>query len=435
MSQSLLELDVGLILANYEFIFYFVYLLLSPMASSKNVNCLKCRKIIHTNQNSICCDSCDNWVHVRCSGMKAKEFRALCNNPFSTFICLFCQNYKCGNCCNPVFNHQNALCCDNSECSKWFHLKCTHVSLEKYKQFSNNSIDEDWICMDCFSPPFNLCNNSELLELFNLSPTFNLNTIHNDFDSKCPVCQRRIHVDKINKSLSCKSCMCLTHRKCSGLLLQDLNTMSRKDLLHWECKVCIQDKFPFSELESDSLLKLAFNSNFDCICKEHQHNFSENKEFVLEYAKFSSDNDSKFFEGPDPHDNMQKAYEINFKFGYFDFHSFHKAVKSFTDNFKRTFSLFHTNIQSLTHNFENLFDLLASVDFKFDIIALTETWNPTSKLTFSPGYLDGYSPYNGITGHILKGGCGLYIKSELKYIDREELNISLYDDNNEYQGK
>lgn len=408
------------------------------MASTKTkyVNCLKCRKIIYENQNSICCDSCNHWVHLRCSGLKKKEFKVLCNNSTSTFTCLFCQNYKCGKCCKPVFNHHNALCCDNSDCKRWFHLKCTKVSLEKYKQFSNGSITDDWICIDCYLPPFDSFNNLEIHEFFGNTPLFNVDINLNHYDRKCPICIRDVHATKVHKSIPCKSCMRLTHRKCSGLLLKELNALVSKDLTHWECKVCIQDKFPFSNLEPGNLLKMAFNSNFDCICKEREHDFSENKEYILNYTTFSiDDDDSKFFEGPDPDNNIQKTYQINFKFGYYNFHSFHKAVKSFTENFKRTFSVFHTNIQSLSHNFENLFDLLASVDFKFDIIAVTETWNPDSKVTFSPGDLVGYTQYNGITGHTLKSGCGLYINSDLKYIDRKDLNISLYDDINEYQGK
>ena len=43
---------------------------------------------------------------------------------------------------------------------------------------------------------------------------------------------------------------------------------------------------------------------------------------------------------------------------------------------KDTFSVFHTNIRSLPYNGENLHNLLASLEFKFDVIALSGTWNP-----------------------------------------------------------
>ena len=43
---------------------------------------------------------------------------------------------------------------------------------------------------------------------------------------------------------------------------------------------------------------------------------------------------------------------------------------------KDTFSLLHTNIFSLQYNAGNLKQLLASLEFKLDIFALAETWNP-----------------------------------------------------------
>ena len=67
---------------------------------------------------------------------------------------------------------------------------------------------------------------------------------------------------------------------------------------------------------------------------------------------------------------------LNADFGYYDIHEFHKKIKLIPEN---NFSLFHTNIQSLNCNFDKLEYLLYSLDFNFDLIFLTETWNPKSK--------------------------------------------------------
>ena len=88
----------------------------------------------------------------------------------------------------------------------------------------------------------------------------------------------------------------------------------------------------------------------------------------------------------------------------------------------------HTNISSLTANFEKLENLLADLDFHFDVIACTETWNPEDKKhLFTPGILDGYHRYEGITGSSLKGGCGFYIKDSLCYIPRPDLDTKQTD--------
>ena len=99
-----------------------------------------------------------------------------------------------------------------------------------------------------------------------------------------------------------------------------------------------------------------------------------------------------------------------------------------------TFSLFHTNICSLQYNADKLQNLLFSLEFKFDIIALSETWNPDYKEhSFQPPILNGYKPFKGTTGSTLKGGCGMYINDELKPLARPDLNVKIKNDDVEIE--
>ena len=68
--------------------------------------CPKCIKIVYDNANSICCDDCDNWFHLRCTQLKLKDFKEFTNNPKLNFYCNFCVNYKCLKCDKPVFDHK-----------------------------------------------------------------------------------------------------------------------------------------------------------------------------------------------------------------------------------------------------------------------------------------------------------------------------------------
>ena len=123
-------------------------------------------------------------------------------------------------------------------------------------------------------------------------------------------------------------------------------------------------------------------------------------------------------------------YSVEPNFDYYETHEFHTLKNKLND----PFSILHTNICSLQHNGDNLNNLLAGLDFKFDVVALTETWNPDYKEhTFQPPLIDGYSKYMGTTGSSLKGGCGMYINSDLKPLPRNDLNIKIKDDDCEIE--
>ena len=67
-------------------------------------------------------------------------------------------------------------------------------------------------------------------------------------------------------------------------------------------------------------------------------------------------------------------------------------------------SIFHTNICSLNANTDQMLDLLHDLDYKFDILSLTETWNSEKKCDiFSPIHIDGYKDYYGTAGLSAKG--------------------------------
>ena len=101
------------------------------------------------------------------------------------------------------------------------------------------------------------------------------------------------------------------------------------------------------------------------------------------------DSDVNFTSPEDEFDSQFDAYHgLEPDFKYYDIHDFH-TMKNKLNN---PFSVAHTNICSLQHNGDHLIDLLADLEFKFDIVAVTETWNPEAKKhKFSPPILEGYS--------------------------------------------
>ena len=39
--------------------------------------CLVCEKAVGTNDNAVCCDMCDRWVHIYCNNICKKTYRDL----------------------------------------------------------------------------------------------------------------------------------------------------------------------------------------------------------------------------------------------------------------------------------------------------------------------------------------------------------------------
>ena len=104
-------------------------------------------------------------------------------------------------------------------------------------------------------------------------------------------------------------------------------------------------------------------------------------------------------------------------------HEFHKLNKNINSSKNDKFSLLHTNICSLQGNFDKLKMLLGDLEYQFDVITLTETWQNDNNLSFVAGILLGYQKHESTSGSTKNEGCGLYIKNTIPYILRTDLNI------------
>ena len=382
---------------------------------TSKTRCKKCNKFSGTGKGTLSCKKCRNDFHFKCADLSEQKVKA-CLSGKDSFTCKYCLNYPCGRCKLPVFDHQNALCCDASDCLKWYHLKCTRVSLWTYNRMVIGTNSECWHCDNCYKFPF-----SHLDESLFKAPE--IPTLLNISSNACSICSKNINARHVDKSVYCSFCNSLVHRKCSGLSLYDLNRLPKNHFKNWGCSKCMHI-IPFNELNTHDLLKQNFNSNFNCHCKVKSPDLNSCiLNFDTTWAKY----------GPDPDNDVDQVYQANITFDYYSAHDFHKTKNK---NKNPNFSILHTNIQSLMHNFDNLEDLVVCSGQKFDVIGLSETWNPKSKSNiFRPGNLEGYHRYTGQMGNSIKSGCGLYINKDLTFTERKKLDISYADENNEFQGK
>ena len=408
--------------------------------SSSDPKCIKCKSQFYPNQNAIQCDKCDGWLHLKCSGMSKKDFIRVQED--TEFVCNYCKNYPCGKCEKPVYPSQNAVECSHDQCSKWYHLRCSPFSQAEYLSKKSRLHTEPWFCPDCTMFPFNTLNTEEMSKLvddgMHLREFFSTLTTNSNFSHICSVCNRRINQNQIPKSLPCTSCSSYVHRKCCNINLSDLLSCKPSHLRHWNCHSCMRSKFPFQNEDKFEISKTSFNSLMVCPCQRISCDCQDNLD---QLESFSVYDQTMSFEssvpvGPDPSNFLDTTFDINAKCNYYGNHDFHKLTAGINKKDRKPFSVFHTNIQSLTHNFDNLEILLANLGYLFDVIAVTETWNPDNKSDkFIPKRLNGYEKYTGIGGSSLKSGCGLYIRTGIKFIERKKLDIKYQDDLNEFQCK
>ena len=57
-----------------------------------NYPCSVCSKNVNNNHRAICCDICDQWVHVCCNLLDAKDYTEMKNDPNKIFYSISCIN-------------------------------------------------------------------------------------------------------------------------------------------------------------------------------------------------------------------------------------------------------------------------------------------------------------------------------------------------------
>ena len=188
--------------------------------------------------------------------------------------------------------------------------------------------------------------------------------------------------------------------------------------MNWTCDVCLHEMFPFHICtnkqikDEQKLQKMDLDIDINKIRNEYNYLYMinetvENDDTEIGLCKYHCD--------------------------YYDINEFQKITHTMT---QKRISIFHTNISSLQANFDNLHTLLSRMPIKFDIISLTEVWNNIDKIDkFSPNDIEGYYKYNGIPGKTKNSGSGFYIKDNLDFIDRPDLDKHEKDKLNEFTAK
>ena len=313
--------------------------------------------------------------------------------------------------CLSIVSQENSICCDI--CNTWFHLKCSNISLQSFKTMLT-SVSITWFCKFCIADnlPYSNINDNDLnrLTINTKIQKIQLQLINNEnFSPNCTICNK--NVTNKNKSIPCIICKSLIHKKCSNTTKNTF--VNSTTITTWCCSTCTKNNLPFMELNNFEFNKLHKISNNATECT----NMATKLKMKFQLETLNSD---------------MKTSNINCD--YYDMDSFQDLCNKQIS--KNNFSIFHSNISSLQGNFDKLELLLSQLNFKFDIISVTETWDPKhSHHTFEPNILLGYQQYIGQTGQTMKSGCGFFISDDISFIPRKDLDKQFYNQYSEFECK
>ena len=386
------------------------------------------------------CSYCNKWFHLSCTDLTNEQFQVFQKVKSFLWACSHCDEHeRCKKCEILTERKDTKIQCD--KCENLYHLHCTGLNKTS---FIPDRTECPWYCYQCNEDlfPFNTIAVKKLTNLsFNsLHPNkhpnqfrklhSNCNDVQINLNDKCGVCTFK--VGSPATAIPCLSCNCLIHKSCSNLKSKDIEFFKTNPNM-WECKSCYCDKFPFSTADDVDVYLETFNSNWDTDSPKMKPQRFIPAPVSNEYKLILNNrNDGNYNEnyGEEFDENFDLYHSLKPDFNYYEVDKFISMKARISDSF----SLIHTNICSLQFNGDNLCNLLANLEHKFDVVALTETWNPEHKKhTFQPPVIDGYKPFKGTTGSSLKGGCGVYISDELKPLARPDLNVKIKNDDTEIE--
>ena len=228
----------------------------------------------------------------------------------------------------------------------------------------------------------------------------------------CGICNKTI--GKNHRAIRCCICNYKVHIKCNKTDKKSYEKLEKtKDPCI--CIACKEENLPFSKL-TDEQFKLMSNAiNID---DDHD----------LAHSLFPSESLKCFFKGINDLTNPNNANSdgdvdnipINCK--YVDINSF-----NYKQN-KDDFSLFHLNIASLGKHKIELETILSLINYKFDIIGITETKIKKGTEPITDIKYNGFKEYS-TPAESDKGGAILYVDEEYDSEARSDLDSIMYKPN------
>ena len=233
--------------------------------------------------------------------------------------------------------------------------------------------------------------------------------------SKFPCSSCKNNVNQNHRAIQCDICDRWIHLKCNFLNTKDYENLKNSEESFY-CIKCIESNLAFSKLSNKEFVISVINgingfnndTDIDFLSPSQMDTVFELNNFINKKVNSLSD---------DNQDDTDDSPPINCN--YYDIDEFSKA--KFDSS--KSFSILHLNIHSINKHIEELRICLNILNFKFDIIALSESKILKGKEPVMDINLVGYHDPIGTPTEATKGGVLLYISDELNFKPRPDLNI------------
>ena len=222
---------------------------------------------------------------------------------------------------------------------------------------------------------------------------------------KCNICANNIREN--GKAVCCDFCDNWVHIRCNSITSKRYNELSDEDNNEsFLCIKCFNEQLPYG-FEDDKTFSQSTTLGLDSSNLDNLNfNISKTEKKLVNMLT------KTIFESNDPNINNShcRYYSID-----------DVCSKNYKDT--QYLSLFHLNIHSLQLHKDDLDVLLDSLQFKFDIIAISETKlqknvNPVHDINLPNYHIPESTPTEAS-----KGGTLLYISDTLNYKPRKDLEL------------
>ena len=238
---------------------------------------------------------------------------------------------------------------------------------------------------------------------------------------RCNICSGRVL--RHSRILICSFCYSRVHLYClpNQIAVSDSIYTHRLESV-WFCTLCIQNELPFNHTNCDEEFRIAVRSFF---CDMNSYDISLLNSLVFnpfELQENLDDNLHNVCDDANPDLNYFNEYNCfnnTQPCEYYLENSFNKMCSD-NANSSGNFAIIHTNIRSIPKNLSTFENYLSTLDIRFTVIGITETWLNANNSDFF--YLNGYTGEHAYRQNRSGGGVSIFVRSETDYTLRSDLN-------------